>query len=228
MYLVWATCGAPSTNLLSITMKSAEQSNHRKIGRPLSFDPDQALEQALLLFWKHGYESTSISDLIGVMGITAPSLYAAFGDKRSLFMAALRRYLGTPIAALALIENATTAKQAARKLLTNSAIAFTGEHTPPGCLLATATASCSAASADVQEALAEIRRGFGRQLSDKIRADIAGGRLPTGIDAETLSGHVMAVIQGMSSLARDGASRQSLLAIARSALKAWPVLKISR
>ncbi len=207
-------------------MKAAERLNRRKIGRPLSFNPEQALDQALLLFWKHGYESTSISNLITAMGITAPSLYAVFGDKRSLFMAALQRYLGSPVAAIALIENATTAKQAACHMLNNSAIAFTGEHTPPGCLLASATASCSAASAAVQDALAEIRRGFGRQLSDKIRADMAGGQLPTDIDAEALSGHVMAVIQGMSSLARDGASRQSLLAVARSALQAWPDQKV--
>ncbi len=203
-------------------MKTAEVSNRRKIGRPLSFNPDQALDQAIRLFWKHGYESTSISHLTAAMGVTAPSLYAAFGDKRALFMAALQRYLGTPITAEALIANAATARDAAIELLTNSALAFTGEHTPPGCLLATATASCSAASAEVQEALAEIRRGFGRQLRDKIQADMANGRLPTGTEAETLSGHVMAVIQGMSSLARDGASRQSLLAIAGSALQAWP------
>jgi AcrR family transcriptional regulator len=203
-------------------MKTTEVSNRRKIGRPLSFNPDQALDQAMRLFWNHGYEGTSISHLTAAIGVTAPSLYAAFGDKRALFMAALQRYLGTPIAAEALIENATTARDAARDLLTNSALAFTGEHTPPGCLLATATASCSAASAEVQEALAEIRRGFGCRLRDKIRADIANGQLPSDIDAETLSGHVMAVIQGMSSLARDGASRQSLLAIAGSALNAWP------
>lgn len=179
-----------------------------------------------MLFWKHGYEGTSISDLTFAIGVTAPSLYGAFGDKRTLFMAALQRYLGTPMAAVTLIANATSARQAACDLLSNSALAFTGEHTPPGCLLATATASCSAASADVQAALVEIRRDFGRRLRDKIRADITCGQMPLDTDAETLSGHVMAVIQGMSSLARDGASRQTLLAIAASALQAWPTAAI--
>jgi AcrR family transcriptional regulator len=65
-----------------------------KVGRPRSFDADQALEAAMLLFWRTGYEGTSLSELTHAMGVSAPSLYAAFGDKQQLFFAAAARYLG--------------------------------------------------------------------------------------------------------------------------------------
>ena len=76
-------------------MKNAPTSR-RKTGRPLSFDREAALEKAMLAFWESGYETTSISDLTAAMGVTAPSIYAAFGDKKRLFLEAMRRYAGDP------------------------------------------------------------------------------------------------------------------------------------
>ena len=61
------------------------------LGRPREFDPDAALEEAMRLFWAKGYEGTSVADLTETLGISKPSLYAAFGDKQSLFDAALKR-----------------------------------------------------------------------------------------------------------------------------------------
>jgi len=176
----------------------------------------------MLAFWRHGYETTSISDLKAATGITAPSLYAAFGDKRALFMEALSLYLGDPDETARLIADAPTALDAARQLLVGSATRFTGRSTPRGCLLATATASCSASSADVQEALAAIRRSINRQLRDRVAKDIDEGALPPGTDAGALADLVMSVIQGLSSLARDGASRPRLLRIVDTTLQAWP------
>lgn len=102
----------------------------RRIGRPLSFDRDAVLEQAMLAFWRHGYETTSIGDLTAAMGVTAPSLYAAFGNKQQLFLEAVRRYAGDPDANARLIDDAPTALGAARALMTGAAIACTGETTP--------------------------------------------------------------------------------------------------
>lgn len=194
----------------------------RKTGRPLSFDRDAALEQAMLTFWRHGYETTSIVDLTTAMGITAPSLYTAFGDKKRLFLEAASRYVGDPEAMAQAIDRAPTAYEAARAILTAAATAYTGEATPKGCLLASATASGSAASADVQAAIAEIRRSIDRRIRDRIDQDIARGLLPPKTDTAALAGHVMAVTQGMSALARDGTPRTSLLAIVEVALRGWP------
>ena len=194
----------------------------RKTGRPLSFDRDAALEQAMLTFWRHGYETTSIVDLTTAMGVTAPSLYAAFGDKKRLFLEAAHRYAGDPEAMAQAIDGAPTAYDAARAMLTAAAAAYTGDATPKGCLLASATASGSAASADVQGAIADIRRSIDGRLRARIARDIAAGVLPPQTNAAALAGLVMAVTQGMSALARDGTPRASLLAIVEVALQGWP------
>ena len=194
----------------------------RKTGRPLSFDRDAALEQAMLTFWQHGYETTSIVDLTTAMGITTPSLYAAFGDKKRLFLEAMGRYAGDPHVMMQRIGDAPTAHDAVRDMLEAAATAFTGEATPKGCLLASATASGSAHSADVQRAVADIRFAITAQLCARIEQDIAVGLLPADTDAAALSGLVIAVIQGMSVLARDGVARARLLSIGDTALGAWP------
>ena len=194
----------------------------RRTGRPLSFDRDFALEQAMLTFWRYGYETTSIADLTAAMGVTAPSLYTAFGDKKRLFLEAVRRYAGDPDAMARRIADAPNAYEAARDLLTSSAMAFTQDAAPPGCLLASAAATGSADAIDVQRAIADIRRAIAGHLRARIVKDLAAGALPDDTDAGALSGLVMAVIQGMSVLARDGASRAEVIAIADAALHAWP------
>ena len=203
-------------------MNNVETKPSRRIGRPLSFDRDAALHQAMLLFWRHGYEGTSLSDLTAAMGVTSPSIYAAFGDKRRLFLEAVDRYLTGPVTAKSIIADAATARDAAAGLLHASVAGFTGADTPPGCLLASATISCSAAAMDVQKALAARRQGIEADLRARILQALAIGELPAGTDAEALAGHVMAVIQGLSTLARDGASRQKLTRVADIAMKAWP------
>jgi AcrR family transcriptional regulator len=195
----------------------------RKTGRPLSFDRDIALEKAMMTFWRHGYETTSIVDLTNAMGVTAPSLYTAFGDKKQLFLEAARRYAGDPDVMAQAISAATTAYDAAHDMLTKAAITFTGIDTPKGCLLASATASCSSEAAEVQQAIADIRNGIAAQLRAKIRSDVSGGILPLDTDVAALAGLVMSVTQGMSVLARDGATRAQLFSIVEHMLNAWPV-----
>ena len=177
----------------------------------------------MLAFWRHGYEGTSITDLTAAMGVTAPSLYTAFGDKKRLFLEAARLYAGDPQVMAEAVGLAPSAYEAARQLMTTAAGAYTGEETPRGCLLASATASGSAASADVQQAVADIRRSVQSCLQARIEQDVAEGVLPPVTDPSALSGLVMAVMQGMSVLARDGADRAALLTIAAVALRAWPV-----
>lgn len=202
---------------------SAPISNQtRKTGRPLSFDRNAALEKAMFVFWRHGYETSSVSDLTAAMGITAPSLYNAFGDKKQLFLETVRLYAGDTEASGRLIDNAPTAYEAARTLLNAAAAFYTGETTPRGCLLASATASGSAASLDVQAAVAAIRQGVIERLRARIERDVAEGVLPQQTDASALAGLVMTVLQGLSVMARDGVPRGDLLGIVEAALKAWP------
>ena len=174
------------------------------------------------LFWRHGYETTSISDLTTAMGITPPSLYTAFGDKRRLFLEAVRLYAGEPEAAAAAIAAAPSAREAARSLLTGAVVMFTGPETPPGCLLASATASGSTLSRDVQMAVAAYRYRIADALAARIGQDVAAGVLPPEADGPALARLVVAVIQGLSVMARDGLPRDALASVADAALHAWP------
>nr|WP_321985536.1 TetR/AcrR family transcriptional regulator [uncultured Lichenicoccus sp.] len=200
----------------------ASQPSVRKTGRPLSFDPQAALEPAMLLFWRHGYEATSLAELTRAMGVTSPSIYAAYGDKKGLFRAAVRRYLTQPQTPVAVIAQAPNAATAARTLVEGAAIAFTGTDTPAGCLLASSAIAVSAEADDVREELAAIRREIETALRDRISDDIKAGRLPPATDRTILAAYVMTVIQGLSTLARDGATRAKLEQVAQFALALWP------
>lgn len=203
-------------------MKKIGSVPRRKSGRPLSFDRAAALHQAMLLFWRHGYEATSLADLTAAMGVTPPSIYAAFGDKKRLFLEAVGAYLSGPVSSESIIDGAATARDAALGLLYAAATGFTGADTPPGCLLASSAISCSAAAADVQGELAALRRGIEARLAARIERSVASGEMASEVDADALAGHVMAVIQGLSTLARDGAPRDKLFRVAAIAMEAWP------
>ena len=194
----------------------------RKKGRPLSFDRETALHQAMLLFWRHGYEATSLNDLTVALNVKPSSIYTVFGDKKRLFLEAVGHYLSGPVTSQSIIGQAANARDAAKGLLAASATGFTGEDTPAGCLLASAAISCSNSASDVQAELAAIRRGIEACLRDKIVSSIDAGLMPCESDPEALAAHTMAVIQGMSTLARDGASRDKLLRIVDAAMRVWP------
>ena len=174
------------------------------------------------LFWRQGFEGTSLAALTQAMGITPPSLYAAFGDKRRLFREAVDNYLGGLAAVVARIEAAATARDAAHDLLRAAAIGGTGEETPPGCLVAGSMVSCSDELAAVREELAAIRRAIEAALRARIERDIREERLPADSDADALAGHVFALVQGMSTLAKDGAGRDKLLRIVAAGMANWP------
>lgn len=203
-------------------MEMESHTEPRRIGRPPSFDRAVALEQAMLLFWRHGYEATSLSDLTRALGVTAPSIYSAFGNKKGLFLEAVSLYLSGGSSPTAIIDAAPSARDAAQVLMEGAAVAYTGEETPPGCMLATSAISVSAEAADVQAHLSAIRNGVEAHLRARIQAEVADGTLPPHTDAEILAAHTTAIIQGLSTLARDGASRDKLLRVALSAMTAWP------
>ena len=202
-----------------------DDSGKRKVGRPLSFDRDAALEKAMLAFWAHGYETTSVADLTEAMGITAPSLYAAFGDKKRLFLEAVRLYAGDMGAVASAIDAAPNSLEAARTVLSGAAITFTGENTPPGCLLASSTATGPEASRDVREVIAGYRNDLRDLFVSRIGRDIDEGALPPDLDATAPANLVIATMQGLSVLARDGAGREELQAVVVLALKAWPEIR---
>jgi len=194
-----------------------------RTGRPRSFDREQALEAAVDVFWEHGYDATSIAMLTKALGIAAPSLYAAFGDKQTLFLEALDRYLSSygAFTKRALTEE-PQARQAVERLLREAAAAYTRPDHPHGCLLITATTNCSPQSAELAEHLRKLRAAGLRALESKLSIAARAGQLPEQTDTRALARFYSAVLQGMSAQARDRATRTDLEHIAKNALHAWP------
>jgi len=202
------------------TMKKSVSGAGR--GRPRQFDRDAALGQALALFWRHGYESTSVAALTEAMAITAPSLYAAFGSKEQLFYEAVDRYAETHGALLyGPLEAGGSAREAVHGLLAGAAALFSAKGSPAGCFLMSGT-SCSADCAYIEDTLRLRRREKEQAMQARIEAGIAAGELPAGADAAALARFFNAVMQGMSMQARDGATRAALEGLAEMAMLAWP------
>lgn len=202
------------------------KSNEAKArGRPRSFDRDEALDHAMRLFWEHGYEATSLSQLTKAMGVTAPSLYAAFGDKETLFLQAVDRYVargGDQTAAL--MGSAKTAREAVARVLAESAVRLTDPRFPRGCMVVLSAVSVSEEAERVQAELARCRASWEAQMKARIERGIADGDVPESANAAALASFFMAVLQGMSLHAKDGASRERLQEIGDAALLAFPAM----
>ncbi len=172
------------------------------------------------LFWERGYEATSIGDLTAAMGIGAPSLYAAFGDKKTLFAEAVAsfgaRYGGFVTRALA--EEAT-AEAAVRRILHEAAVEYTRPDCPHGCLVI--SAGVNTTNTEIADLLRDMRNWNVDRFAARIQVDIDAGLLPAHPDARTLARYVATVMQGMSQSARDGASQAELERVAALAMRVW-------
>jgi len=190
-------------------------------GRPRSFDRNRALEQAMHVFWRQGYEATSVSDLTRAMGINPPSLYAAFGDKEQLYLETLELYRKRRLALVARwFGEEPTARAALRRFLTEAARELVRSEVPRGSMLVLSAANPAASS--LHDALVERRASVRATLKARIDRGAREGELPPGADSAALADFYTAVFQGMSIQARDGASRRRLLSIAEAAMRAWP------
>lgn len=192
------------------------------IGRPRAFDVNEALDRALDVFWRKGYEGASICDLTAAMGINPPSLYAAFGNKEELFRKALDRYADGPAAYTRKALLAPTARGVAEQLLRGAADALTDPDYPPGCMGVLGALTCGEAAESIKEELSTRRANFERELRQRFERAQAEGDLKAGVDCADLARLIATVTQGMAVQAASGASRQSLHAIAEMMLRGWP------
>ena len=175
------------------------------------------------LFWRRGYEATSVSDLTEAMGITPPSLYAAFGDKKRLFLEAVDRYQAGPASfAQAALRKEPTAEAAMRRLMTGTIDSFFEPKSSKGCMVVLAATNCTADSSDIAGELAGRRRLAERLVRDRIAAGRDAGELAANTDVEALAALIITTLYGLSIKARDGASRASLRKVVDQVMSMWP------
>jgi AcrR family transcriptional regulator len=192
-------------------------------GRPRKFDWEAALAEATRLFWSKGYDATSIADLTAAMGIGSPSLYAAFGSKEALYAEALRHYAQTYEAVVwGRFADAPTAREAVGGFLKDSAEALAGgvDGMPCGCMVTLSSAG-GEDHPELGDLVRDARGATLTRLHARIRQAIADGEIPSGLEARALARFVQAVQNGMSILARDGASRADLTAVAEVSMSGW-------
>lgn len=214
-------------------MSRAFSSDHYKImtaqkprGRPRTFDRQQALEAAMQLFWRHGYEGTSLADLTEAMGFTPPTLYAAFGSKEQLYREALEQYAQKGEQTVArMMSEEVSAYAALEQQLRTLATRFTDPARPAGCMLQTASLYCAAENEAVRTAATFLRTNAFQLLIAKLEQAKRKGELAPETDTHALARFYSAIVQGMSVQAIDGASAVELGALVDLALAAWPGTK---
>ncbi len=196
-----------------------------QMGRPRTFDRDVAITQAMHLFWEHGYDATSLSQLKANIGggITAPSFYAAFGSKQALFNEVMERYLATHgRVSDSLFDTTLPPREAIELTLRRSAKMQCEPDHPKGCLVALGLMSaCSEESKTISEPLARTRNQNRAAMAACIERAIAAGELPATVVPETLAAVFDSFLLGLSTLARDGVAYETLDAAVTQVMGVW-------
>lgn len=178
-----------------------------RLGRPRSFDRLQAIDDAMLLFWRYGYDATSLSRLKAAIGggITAPSFYAAFGSKEALFKEVVARYLDTHGRVTdPLFDETMAPRDAIASALKRSARMQCDDRFPKGCMVALGCVGAGADDSCVPLPLREARARTRAGLLACVKRGIEAGDLPKGSDAAALAALFEGFMLGISPMARDG------------------------
>jgi AcrR family transcriptional regulator len=191
-------------------------------GRPREFCVDHALAQALRVFWTKGYEGASLTDLTEAMGITRPSLYAAFGNKESLFRKALDLYEREKMAYIGQGLAEPTARKVAETMLRGALENVAGEGEPHGCMRVIASVACGPAAQSLHDEIVQRTDVFKQMMVDRFDRAKSEGDLPADIDTLGLTGVLVAWLQGISIQSNQGIARKDLERLIDTALSLWP------
>ena len=176
--------------------------------RTKEFEPEAALQDAMELFWQKGYEATSMRDLLGCMGIGRGSFYGTFGDKRSLFLAALDRFERKRTAWVDEALEGPEPMDAIRYVFERTVENLVGFEPRRGCLLANSAVELAPHDPEVAERISS----YVRRTEDAFAAALerAAGELPEKEDPRTLARFLVSNLHGLRVMARAGAPREAL------------------
>jgi AcrR family transcriptional regulator len=193
-----------------------------RTGRPRSFCKEEALDRAMTVFWRSGYEGASLTNLTEAMGINSPSLYACFGSKEGLFKAVLQRYDERRNTFMTQVTAAPTAAAVAETFLYGVAdfVAATGGRNPPGCLMLQGGISCG--DDTIPDMLAKHRAEKEAMLRTRFEQAKKLGDLPKTSDPAALARYLSVMANGICVQAAAGASTKELREVAAIALANWP------
>ncbi|SMF60874.1 TetR/AcrR family transcriptional regulator [Allosphingosinicella indica] len=191
-------------------------------GRPREFCVDQALAAALGVFWSKGYEGASMTDLTEAMGITKPSLYAAFGNKEALFHKALDLYEAEKLEYTREALKQPTARAVAEHFMRGAIDAQTSACDPKGCLGVISATACGAEAESIKADVIQRRASSQAALVGRFEQAKRDGDLPDHVDVAGLTAYLYAILQGMAVQAGSGASRADLERVVETSLLMWP------
>ena len=195
----------------------------KRMGRPRSFDIDRALDRALAVFWRKGYEGASLSDLTKAVGVNRPSLYAAFGDKEALFRKVLDRYLKGPAAYTQEALREPTARAVVERLLQGAADLNAAPRNPGGCLMVQGALASGDASDSIRQELVACRAAGEAALRRRFQRAKSERDLPADTDPADLARYLATIIYGMAVQAAGGASRGELQHVVEMTLRTLPL-----
>jgi AcrR family transcriptional regulator len=191
-------------------------------GRPREFDLDEALAAALRVFWRNGYEAASMTELTAAMGITKPSLYAAFGNKEALFHKALDLYEREKLAYMTSAMEAPTARGVAERLLRGALAMQTSTCDPKGCLGVISAAACGAEAESIKAEVVKRRASSEAMIIRRFEQAVADGEVPEGMTAAALVRYLFAIMQGLALQGGSGATCDELNQLVETSLAVWP------
>jgi AcrR family transcriptional regulator len=193
------------------------------VGRPRCFDMELALEQALDVFWRKGYQGASLTDLTQAMGINKPSLYAAFGNKEQLFLKAIELYEQRPCAFFEPALEQQTALAVAEFMLYGAARSFADRTHPQGCLMVQGALTCGEEATAIKEVLIARRAEGEKMLQERFYRALKVGDLPQDTDVIVLARYLSTVLHGMAIQATCGVGSDELISVASMALSNFPI-----
>jgi AcrR family transcriptional regulator len=191
-------------------------------GRPREFCVDQALAAALGVFWSKGYEGASMADLTEAMGITKPSLYAAFGNKEALFHKALDLYESEKLQYTREALKQPTARAVAEHFMRGAIDAQMSTCDPKGCLGVISATACGAEAESIKADVIQRRASSQAALVERFEQAKREGDLPAHVDVAGLTSYLYAILQGMAVQAGSGATRADLERVVDTSLAMWP------